>query len=407
MKTHYNLPQIAKFPLVISFFFALFSFTIYGQITNIPDPNFEQALIDLGIDSDGIVNGQVLTSDINTVQELDIRFKNINNLTGIEDFAALEDLNIRGNNLNSIDTSQNTLLRVLICNTNPLTTMNLSNNLFLESLEIRGLHQLNNIDLSNNINLETLNMVDCWIDAIDISNNTNLKTFIAGGVSFSEIDLSNNLALEHLDVTGVHLNELDISNNVLLLKELYCGNYGGDIGQEISVIDLSNNINLEVFYAENLFLLNTLDAKNGNNAILNITLPCNFEGVPCELTELDCVKVDDEVAATNDDPPYDSWFIDADFVYSEDCILGVSENNASIFSIHPNPAKNELFLNATNTTENLKIKIFNIEGKLLSTQTLAFENQISIDVSLLSGGIYFLNIEDENGNTTIKKVIKE
>lgn len=406
MKTYYNLPQVAKFPLAISVFFTLFSFTLYGQITNIPDPNFEQALIDLGIDSDGIVNGQVLTSDINTVQELDIRFKNINNLTGIEDFAALEDLNIRGNNLTSIDTSQNTLLRVLICNTNPLTTMNLSNNLFLESLEIIGLHQLNNIDLSNNINLETLNMVDCWIDAIDISNNANLKTFIAGGVSFSEIDLSNNLALEHLDVTGVHLNELDISNNVLL-KELYCGNYGGDIGQEISVIDLSNNVDLEIFYAENLFLLETLDAKNGNNAILNITLPCEFEGVPCELTELDCVKVDDEATATNDDPPYDSWYIAANFVYSEDCILGISEKNNELFSIHPNPAKSKLFLSSKNTIQNLKIKIFNLESKLLSTQSIVLQDQKAIDVSQLVSGIYFLNIEEENGNTTTKKFIKQ
>src|SRR5690606_16873904 len=127
----------------------------FAQVTQIPDPNFEQALIDLGIDSDGTLNGQVLTSDINTIVELDVRFRNINNLTGIEDFTALEDLNIRGNNLTSIDISQNTLLRVLICNTNPLITMNLSNNLLLESLEIRGLHQLNNIDISNNINLET------------------------------------------------------------------------------------------------------------------------------------------------------------------------------------------------------------------------------------------------------------
>ena len=378
----------------------------FGQVTLIPDSNFEQALIDLGIDSDGTVNGQVLTSDINTVQGLDVRFKNINNLTGIEDFTALENLNVRGNNLNTLDTSENIQLRILICNTNPLNSINISNNLFLENLNIAGLHQLDAIDVSNNINLETLEMVDCWVDSIDVSNNINLKTLIAGGVSFSEIDLSNNILLEHLDVTGVHLTTLDVSNNELL-KELYCGNYGGDVGQEISVIDISNNVNLETFYAENLFLLSTLDAKNGNNAILNITLPCDFEGVPCELTELNCVKVDDEVAATNNEPPYNSWYIAADFVYSEDCILGFPENGLSEFSIHPNPAKDKLYISKTAQTENLKISIFNIEGKLLNAQNTLFESQRSIDVSGLTSGIYFLHIEDENGKKEIKKFIKE
>ena len=77
------------------------------------------------------------------------------------------------------------------------------------------------------------------------------------------------------------------------------------------------------------------------------------------------------------------------------------------FAIYPNPAKNELILTLKNTTGNLKIKIFNIEGKLLSTQNTVLENQISIDVSQLSSGIYFLNIEDENGNTAMKKFIKQ
>lgn len=87
----------------------------------------------------------------------------------------------------------------------------------------------------------------------------------------------------------------------------------------------------------------------------------------------------------------------------------LSKNNFKIskFSIHPNPAKNELFITSKNTTQNLKVKIFNIEGKLLYTQNLEIENQNSFDVSSLTSGIYFLNIEDENGNSTIKKFIKE
>ncbi|HNP67894.1 MAG TPA: T9SS type A sorting domain-containing protein [Aequorivita sp.] len=284
----------------ITIFILALSTTAFAQITQIPDPNFEQALIDLGIDSDGIVNGQVLTSDVETVISLNLNHKGIDDITGIEDFAALE----------------------------------------------------------------------------------------------------------ILDVTGNYLLVLDVSNN-LQLKELYCSSDSAGFNMPVSSLDLTNNTNLEILYGENLIFLESLDAKNGNNGILNITLPCEFEGEPCQLTELDCVKVDDELAANNNEPPYNGWYLAANFVYSEDCILGVSENNSSTYSIHPNPAKNELFITAQNTTQNLKIKIFNIEGKLLSTQNITLQDQKAIDVSQLLSGIYFLNVEDESGNTTIKKFIKE
>ncbi len=87
--------------------------------------------------------------------------------------------------------------------------------------------------------------------------------------------------------------------------------------------------------------------------------------------------------------------------------LSVSDFSKNKFQLHPNPAKNELFLNSKNPTGNLKLKIFNIEGKLLSTQTVAIQDQTSIDVSNLSSGMYFLNIEDENGNKAIKRFLKE
>ena len=271
----------------------------FAQTTNIPDPIFEEALIDLGIDSDGTINGLVLTSDIETIINLNLDHRGIEDLTGLEDFSALE----------------------------------------------------------------------------------------------------------ILDVTGNLLTVLDVSNNIQL-KELYCSSDAAGFNMVVSSLNLTNNNNLEILYGENLVFLETLNLKNGNNAILNITLPCEFEGVPCELTELNCITVDDEVAATNDDPPYDSWYIAADFFYSEDCALGVSSQVYNAFSIHPNPAKNELFLNSNNNG-NLTLNIFNTTGKLLSTQKLELENQSSIAISQLATGIYFLNIQDENGNTTIKKFIKE
>lgn len=88
-------------------------------------------------------------------------------------------------------------------------------------------------------------------------------------------------------------------------------------------------------------------------------------------------------------------------------ILSTINFHSSQFTVHPNPSKEKLFITTTNRFGNLNVKIFNVEGKLLRTHNVAFENQTSIDVSSLKSGIYFLTIEDENGKKEIKKFIKE
>lgn len=277
---------------VIILFFVQFS---YGQYTQIPDAQFEQALIDLGIDSDGIINGQVLTSDIETVITIDISHKGIDDLTGIEDFASLESL--------------------------------------------------------------------------DVSSND--------------------------------LTVLDISNNIQL-KELYASNTGTE-NLMISSLDLSNNVNLELLYGENLFFLENLNLKNGNNSILIVTLPCEEEGYPCELQELDCVTVDDEIAATNNEPPYFNWYIQADYFYSEDCSLGISSQIVKEFSVFPNPVRNILIIDSSSQYTINKIKVFDVLGRLVLQES----NPINqIDISNLSTGLLFVKIETDKGSF-VKKVIKE
>lgn len=86
----------------------------YAQNVVIPDKNFEKALVELGIDSDGEINGQVLKSDILSVTSLDVTNKNIKNLTGIEEFKSLMYLNCGDNKLSYEDFSLNiSLIKVL------------------------------------------------------------------------------------------------------------------------------------------------------------------------------------------------------------------------------------------------------------------------------------------------------
>ena len=62
----------------------------------IPDVNFENKLIALGIDS-GVAYGKVLTSSINTVTTLNVSYSSIIYLTGIQGFTALTKLECNGN----------------------------------------------------------------------------------------------------------------------------------------------------------------------------------------------------------------------------------------------------------------------------------------------------------------------
>ena len=59
----------------------------HTQYVYVPDDNFEQALINLGVDS--VIDDYVYTSSIDTVTVLYINNKNISDMSGIEDFISL------------------------------------------------------------------------------------------------------------------------------------------------------------------------------------------------------------------------------------------------------------------------------------------------------------------------------
>ena len=115
-----------------------------GQVTLIPDSNFETALINLGYDS--ILDGEINTSSINNIDTLTLMYKNINDLTGIEDFTNLTVLNCDQNNLTSLNVSSNINLIRLTCTYNQLTTLTLNNN--MTSLECY-FNNISNLDFSS------------------------------------------------------------------------------------------------------------------------------------------------------------------------------------------------------------------------------------------------------------------
>src|SRR5690554_3345948 len=118
--------------------FLLFCFisgvnTVYAQYTAVPDPNFEAYLEDNGM-GDGIPgNGLVLTANIENITELTIYgYIGITDLTGIEDFTALEVFYLSFNPITFVNLSQNSNLTHVGFSSTMLSTLDLSSNNKLE-----------------------------------------------------------------------------------------------------------------------------------------------------------------------------------------------------------------------------------------------------------------------------------
>ena len=167
-----------------------------AQQTYVPDANFENALINLGYDT--ILDGSVTTANINTITSLDVDNLNISDLTGIEDFSALNYLNCDGNQLTSLDVSQNTVLYVLECGGNNLIKLDLSNNPNLEELHCpENLLNCLNLKSGGNQNIyhitaddqDALSLSCVEVDDLAYSNSnwiSNPDFEFDIGVSFSE-----------------------------------------------------------------------------------------------------------------------------------------------------------------------------------------------------------------------------
>lgn len=156
----------------------------FSQVTLIPDSAFEEKLIALGWDTDGVVNGQVLTADISSRTLLNCSSNGISNLTGIQDFTGLTKLYCHANNLSSLDVTNLTSLTLLSCRDNFITGMlDLTNNTALTDVAIQNNLIEGTIDLSAASDLIKFTAYGNQLTFVNIQNGNN--TNFAADASFN------------------------------------------------------------------------------------------------------------------------------------------------------------------------------------------------------------------------------
>ncbi|MFL0108375.1 InlB B-repeat-containing protein [Tenacibaculum maritimum] len=397
-------------------------------VVYIPDPNFKAYLtknpfINTNNDDEIQVTEATKYSEYIYIPNREqSESKKIKDLTGIEAFINLTELNCNYNLISQLNLSKNTKLKRVHCSNNKLTSLNIGSNLVLEELYVDN-NQITNLDTSNALNLIKLAVNSNQISTIDLSKNLNLKDFSCSNNQLTELSTIHNKNLEwllcknnqltNLDLSGMrNLIVADCSNNQIAdltisntpkLKDLSCA-YNQlnslDLSKipsldrldcndnKISELDFSSNKNLTSVACSNNLLVK-LNIKNGHNENINyVSIWGN--------SDLACIQVDDENAIPN------SWHKDAIAQYSTNCnaTAGIDDVFTSKLSIYPNPVNGILrILSPYQDIEN--VRIFNMVGqKILQT------DQLTINCNELSKGVYIVKIKSTDNKTGVKKFIK-
>jgi hypothetical protein len=434
--------------------FVLSTFRLYAQYTAIPDPNFEQELINQGFDTDLTINGHVLTSDINAITSLTMNNSvsgNILNLAGIDGFTALEELIFSAGSLQTISLNQNQNLKKIFLISPQITNLNISNNLALETLYIYYANQLNFIDISNNINLKDLAIGNFNLTQLNLSNNIYLEKLRITYTQISQLDITFNTALKYIYFGSNPITAIDVSHNVLLeeLRIFNCLITSIDVSQNIVLkllgtstnalqsIDVSNNPQLETLYCINNLLtslnlnnnsllnkmlcnnydgsfqnnISLLYLQNGNNYLLNNLYDIGSGSNPPTFhnrfdstnnPNLHCIFVDD-VANCNT-----NWLgKDATSNYvttQQECDnLQNEEFSANLFAIYPNPVNDLLFIENNNSNPIQKIIVYDLIGKTILVQN---GNSKQLNFSNFPRGLYLIKITTDK-ETIVKKIVKK
>ena len=194
------------------------------------------------------------TSYISSITSIDFSFANNLRLLSLGNLP----------NLTSVTLSNNNLLEEFDIFGSNISTLDLTNNVLLKDLALSNSPNLLALPLTQLVNLERLGLSDLpmWT-TLDISSNTNLKEFRVGLSNINILDITSNPDLEFLILGDLSISQIDLSGNPLLqtFGLLSCNN--------LIELDFSNNPRVNLFNINNNNSLEYINLKNNSDILSN------------------------------------------------------------------------------------------------------------------------------------------
>ncbi len=262
-----KIPKMKNYYLALLLLAPFFS---NAQIVNIPDANFKQKLLLLGIDTNN--DQEIQVSEAAAVQgQLLLDYAYISDLTGIEAFTGIDYLSFMQNQVTTVDLSALTNLRELWCADNNLTSLNLYGLDNLEVLECAG-NELTDLDVSFLPQLKKLYCDDNQLTSLYVLPLTSLEELTFCGNEISYVDMSTLTNLQQLRVAENPYPVLDLTPfpNLISLKCYSCG---------LTALDLSA--------VPNLFRLQCGDNPLSTLDVSSLTHLYDLDAPVCGLASID------------------------------------------------------------------------------------------------------------------------
>ena len=196
------------------------SYPVSVDAAHFPDKAFRSAAASYDKNSDG----KLSKNEADSVKEMNVTYKGIKSLQGIEYFSQLQILDCSGNPFTSLNVSQNKKLQKLTFNGSGVKTVSIDG-----LKELKGIYfiegEVSKVNLTNLPNLEVLTCARNKISSLNLKNLPKLNHLSCADNKLTSLNLSPfknlkyvwcyNNEITEMDVTGLSLSTLSCMNNYM------------------------------------------------------------------------------------------------------------------------------------------------------------------------------------------------
>lgn len=380
------------------------SVSLTACFVTIPDANFKNYLLgNTAINANG--NTEIECSEAESYDKsIDCINRNISDLTGIESFINVSEINCSNNLLTNLDLGQNAKLEKLNCSNNKLSRLNLSANPKLKEV-LCFKNQINQLTVNSNLSLEAIGCNDNNLQILDFNKNNSLTKIWCYNNKLLTLNLANGIneditiieALNNPDLSCIQVDDKNYSD-----VNWRSGSFKFDTQHNFSEKCAPCNDPLIVFISNFLVSgfacvgdsIRLIEYGSFMDSLTTMVFSWNF-GNNGNSSDRDPIVVYDKPGVYNIELNLKSEDCEARISKQIEILSCIKDGTSTLqfANLYPNPSMGPLQLNVNLPfVSELSFNLFDSQGKPVLSKFFADAKSFSEEIPKFISGIYYAEI---------------